>query len=275
MGEPLILVPLDGSLDARAALPVAKALGEVMGANLSVVHVSGAMPLPLSELVDWLGLEGAALHGWSIDARVGEPSATINDAARMAGARLIVLCTHTAAARPTAILGRIALGVLRAAPCPVVLVSPAQKPASWRPSRILLPHDGSPTANAAVGPAAELACKAGAELLVVQVGAAGIGAPAERGSLSIPLYVDQPQHEWPSWSGELLERLECLSPDVRLHARLLVRGGAPGPEITRMATEQSADLIVLAWKGEWAGEHAKTLESVVREAPCPTMIVRA
>ena len=275
MGEPLILVPLDGSLQARAALPVAKALGEVMGASLRVVHVSGGMPPPLPELVERLGLEGAALHGWSIDARVGEPSATIVDAARVVEARLIVLCTHTAAARPTAILGRTALGVLHAAPCPVVLVPPAPRLASWRPNRILLPHDGSPTANAAVGPAAELACKAGAELLVVQVGTAGIGAPAERGSLTIPLYVDQPQHEWPHWSGELLERLVCLCPDVQLRAHLHVRGGEPGPAITRAAAEESADLIVLAWKGEWAGEHAKTLKSVVREAPCPTMIVRA
>jgi nucleotide-binding universal stress UspA family protein len=273
MGEPSILVPLDGSLHARAALPVAKALGEVMGASLRVVHVSGGMPPPLSELVERRVLEGAALHGWSIDARVGEPSATIIDAARMVGVRLIVLCTHTAAARPTAVLGCTALGVLHAAPCPVVLVSPAPRPASWRPNRILLPHDGSPTANASVGPATELACKAAAELLVVQVGTAGIGPPAECGSLTIPLYVDQPQHEWPSWSGELLGRLVCLCPDVQLRAHLYVRGGDPGPEITRVATEESADLIVLAWKGEWTGEHAKTLKNVVRKAPCPIMIL--
>ena len=275
MGEPSIVVPLDSSFHARAALPVARALGEVMGASLRVVHVSGGMLSPLSELVERLGLVDAALHGWSVDARVGEPSAAIIDAARVVEARLIVLCTHAAAARPTAILGRTALGVLHAAPCPVVLVSPAPRLAPWLPNRILLPHDGSPTANAAVGPAAELACKAGAELLVVQVGTAGIGTPAERGSLSIPLYVDQPQHEWPNWSGELLKRLACLCPDVQLRARLYVRGGEPGPAITRVATEESADLTVLAWKGEWASEHAETLKSVVREAPCPTMIVRA
>ena len=138
-----------------------------MGASLRVIHVSSGMPQPLPELVERLGLERAALHGWSIDARVGEPAATIVDAARATGVRLIVMCTHTAAARPTAVLGRTALEVLHAAPCPVLLVPPAQRLASWRPNRILLPHDGSPTVNAAVGPAAELARKAGAELLVV------------------------------------------------------------------------------------------------------------
>src|SRR5918998_5729532 len=140
MGEPVILVPLDGSPHASATLPVVKALGGVMGASPRVIHVSDRMP-PLSELVGRLGLERAALHGWSIDARVGEPSTAIIDAARAVGVRLVVMCTHTAAARPAAILGRTALGVLHAAPSPVVLVSPGQRLASWRPNRILLPYD--------------------------------------------------------------------------------------------------------------------------------------
>ena len=274
MAEPLILVPLDGPRDARAALPVAKALGGAVGAGLRVVHVTGGTPLPLPELVERLGLDRAGLPGWSIDARVGDPSAAIVDAARALGVRMIVMCAHTAAARPMAVLGRTALEVLRAAPCPVVLVPPEQGLESWRPDRILLAHDGSPTADAVVGPAAEYARKAGAKLLVVRVGTAGADAPAERGSLSLPLYVDQPQHEWPSWTAEMLERLACRCPDGRLQAHLCVRAGEPGPEITRAAREW-ADLIVLAWKGEWAGERAKTLKTVVREASCPVMVVRA
>ena len=59
MSKPLILVPLDGSLHARAALPVAKALGEAMGASLRVIHVSGQTLPPLSELAKQLGLESA------------------------------------------------------------------------------------------------------------------------------------------------------------------------------------------------------------------------
>lgn len=274
MAEPLILVPLDGPLDARAALPVAKALGAAVGAGLRVVHVSSGTPPPLSELVERLGLERAGLLAWSIDARIGDPSAAIVDAARALGVRMIVMCTHTAAARPAAVLGRTALEVLRAAPCPVVLVPPVQRPEPWRPDRILLAHDGSPAADAVVGPAAEYARKAGAKLLVVRVGTAGAGAPAERGSLSLPLYVDQPQHEWPHWSGELLERLASRCPDRRLQAHLCVRAGEPGPEITRAAREW-ADLIVLAWKGQWDGDRAKTLKTILREASCPVMVVRA
>jgi nucleotide-binding universal stress UspA family protein len=150
MSKPLILIPLDGTLRACAALSVAEALGKVMGATLRVIHVSSEKPPPLSELAGQLGLESAGLHGWSIDARVGEPSAAIISAAQALGARLIIMCTHTAAARPTTVLGHTALEVMRAMPCPVVLVPPAQRFESWRLNRILLPHDGSPSANAAV-----------------------------------------------------------------------------------------------------------------------------
>jgi nucleotide-binding universal stress UspA family protein len=275
MNEPPILVPLDGSPQAKAALPVAQALGKILGASLRIVHVSRGLAQPFSKLAERLSLDRGALHAWSIDARVGEPSAGILDAAREMQVRLVVMCTHTAAARPTALLGHTALDVLRAAPCPVVLVSPAQKLESWRPGRILLPYDGSPAANAAVRPAADLARQAGAELFVVQVGVAGVGGPAERGSLPMPRYVDQPQHEWSSWSDELLKRLACLCPGHQLQAHLHVLAGAPGREIVQLAADQSSDLIVLTWKGAWAGEHAKTLKAIIRDAPCPIMIVRA
>lgn len=276
MSELIILVPLDGSLRALAALPVAKTLGEITGASLRVIHVSARTPPPLAELVERLGIVGVALPGSSIEARVGEPSAQILAEARTMGACLIVMCTHSAAARPQTVLGHTALEVLRTTSCPVLLVSPAQHGLEhWRPNRIVLPYDGSPTANAAIGPAAELARRAGSEIHVLQVGVPGVSAPIERGSLTMPLYVDQPQHEWSSWTGELLERLATQCPGHELHAHLHLRGGEPAPEIVRLATDQAADLIVLAWKGEWADEHATTLKAVIRDAPCPVMIVRA
>jgi nucleotide-binding universal stress UspA family protein len=145
----------------------------------------------------------------------------------------------------------------------------------WRPDRILLPYDGSSAANAAVAPAGALARRPGAELLVVQVGAADVGVPTDRGSLTMPRYVDQPQHEWPHWTDELLKRLACLCPGGELHAHLYVRGGEPAAEIIQLATEHAADLVVLAWKGVWTSGHATTLKAIVQDSPCPIMIVRA
>jgi nucleotide-binding universal stress UspA family protein len=275
MTEPLILVPLDGSAHALAALPVADALGEALGASLRILQVtSGAAP-PLGTLAQSLGLEGAAHQAWSLEARAGDPSEGILEAAREAGARLIVMCTHTASARPTAMLGHTALDVLRRAPCPVVLVSPARDLRGWRPRRILLPHDGGTAADIAVGPAAEIARATDAELLIVEVGVPGVASPVEPGSFPVPRYVDQPQHEWSSWTDEVLARLARLCPDGPLKARLQVLGGDPGREILRVAADQAVDLIVVAWKGAWSDERAHTLRAIVRDTPCPVMVVRA
>ena len=44
MSEPVILVPLDGSEQALAALPVAKVLGEIERAALHILHVGEHEP---------------------------------------------------------------------------------------------------------------------------------------------------------------------------------------------------------------------------------------
>lgn len=271
MTDSVVLVPLDGTRAARSALPVAKALAEILGVGLHVLHVSDGAPPTLAGLAVMLGVEHASLPAWSIGTRTGDAAAGIVDEAGMRQACAVVLCTHTAE-RSVALLGRTALAVLQAAPCPVVLVPPDRGTASWWPKRILLPYDGSPSANAAVGPAAALARCARAELLVLQVGAAA-AAPTDPGSMTLPRYVDQPQHEWPSWTGELLQRLACQCKD-ELRARVHVRAGDPAAEILRFATEQDADLLLVAWKGEWSKDHAGTLKSLVRGAACPLMVLR-
>lgn len=275
MSQPILLVPLDGTPAARAALPAAKALGDIFGASPRILHVSGEKPSSLRDIADRLGLARAGLEAWSIETQAGDPSAAILKAARALEARFIVMCAHTAAARADGPLGSTALGVLKAAPCPVVLVRPSLQLAGWRPQRIVLPYDGGPAGESAVRLASEVARLADADVVVLLVGAAGVRAPAEAGgSMGMPRYVDQPHHEWPSWADELLERLACQCPEGRLHAHLKLRGGEPGAEILRFAAEESADLIVLGWKGEWGGEHAATLKAVLRGAPCPVVVVR-
>ncbi len=274
MSEPVILVPLDGSAHALAALPVARWFAEAEGATLHILHVAEPQ-LPSSALVERLGLDPAELRGSTLDAHAGEPASSVLNAARETAARLIVMCTHTASAMPRRVLGHTALGILRGAPCPVVLVRPERGQQDWRLRRILLPHDGTPAASAALRPAAELAHRTGAELVVLHVAASGTAAPSQRGALTAPYYLDQPQHEWPAWTSEFLERLACVCPLDRLRVRLLLAEGSPGSEIARTASAQAADLVVLAWGGKWSAQRAATLKGVMRQSPCPLMVVRS
>ena len=271
MSEPVILVPLDGSKQALSALPVAKVLGEIERAALHILHV-GEHELTADELRGRLGREAPVLDGFTIDARVGTPAVEILQVAGEMKPRVIVMCKHSGTERGK-MLGRTAMKVLHDAPCPVVLVPPERGETPWHLQHVLVPHDGTPSTSAALQPAAELAEHGRAELLVVHVTDIR-AAPAEAGSLTTPRYVDQPQHEWPAWTTEFLNRLACICPLGHLHARIFLAHGDTAAEILRLSERQSTDLIVLAWRGIWEAPRAATLKDILREAHCPIMVVR-
>ncbi len=181
-----ILVPLDGSRLAEQALPYAMRLARSSGGRLVLVQATLTEPLPgqaelvaraaatrraeieLDVLVDRLRGEGL-----TAEARVYyENAATaILDAAAQEDADVIVMSTHGRSGLGRWIYGSVADRVLRTAPIPVLLV-PAACAGNWptdRRLRVLVPLDGSPLAEEALGPAGELAQALGAELLLLQV----------------------------------------------------------------------------------------------------------
>ena len=271
MSEPVILVPLDGSKQALSALPVAKVLGEIERATLHILHV-GEHKLTPEELRSQLEREAPTLDDFTIDARVGMPAVQILQVAEEMKPRAIVMCKHSGAEREK-MLGRTAMKVLHDARCPVVLVPPERGEVPWHLQHVLVPHDGTPSTSAALQPAAELAERGRAELLVVHVTDSKT-APAEAGSLTTPRYVDQPQHEWPAWTTEFLNRLACICPLGQLHVRMFLAHGDTAAEILRLSEKQSTDLIVLAWRGIWEPPRAATMKAILREAHCPIMVVR-
>jgi nucleotide-binding universal stress UspA family protein len=271
MSQPVILVPLDGTKQALAALPVATVLGEIERAALYILHV-GEHELASEESRSRMGRETPLLSGFTINTRVGTPASEILQAAKTIEPRLIVMCKHSSYERGK-MLGRTAMRVLLDAPCPLVLVPPDRGATPWHLHHVLVPHDGTPSTSGALRPAAELTEHGRAELLVVHVTDVR-AAPAEPGSLTTPRYVDQPQHEWPAWASEFIDRLECDCPLGQLHVRILLAHGNTAAEILRLSEKQSTDLIVLAWRGIWEIPRAVTIKDILREARCPIMVVR-
>ena len=268
-----VLVPLDGSTHATVALPVARVLAELEGAARRVLHV-GEPLLPSRELLGTLGLTSEDVRGLALDQATGPPAAGIVRLAREWQSVLIVLCTHTGVEEPRGGLGSVAEQVVHDAPCPVVLVRPARATRPWAVRRIVLPHDGTPTTAAAMGPAMDLARRSGAELDVLHVPTPD--APTEPGAVSAPEYLDQPQHEWPVWAREFMERMLGLcASSASAQTRLFLRRGTPAAEILRFAREREGDLIVLAWRGHLEPERARIIRQVLREAPCPLLVLRA
>ena len=268
-----VLVPLDGSRHATVALPVARVLAELEGTSLHILHVGQPFLSP-RELLDTLGLTPEDVRGLDLNQATGPPAESIVRLAWDWRSVLIVLCTHTRQAKPRGALGSVAEQVLLDAPCPVVLVQPERGRRPWAVRRIVLPHDGMPTTAAALEPAMELAQRSGAELNVLHIPTSD--APTEPGAVSAPQYLDQPQHEWPLWEREFLERTLGLSKrPPSLRTRPVLRRGAPGAEILRFARECEGDLIVLAWHGRLEPGRARIMRQILREAPCPILALRA
>jgi nucleotide-binding universal stress UspA family protein len=272
MSTPVILVPLDGSEAALAALPVAKVLGRIAPAALRLLHVASSEP-PDADLVSRLRLHAQELDDATIDVRTGEPASEILRCAEEIKPLGIILCKHTAPA-PREKLGGTAARVLRAASDPLVLVPPERGASPWHLQHLLVPHDGTPRTSVGLRPAVEIAGRAGAELLLLHVADLKAG-PGEPGSLIPPLYMDHPQHEWPTWTSEFVHRFASLCVLGHVQVRFRLAYGDPAAEVLRVAKEQSPDLLLLAWRGELDEPRAAILKTLVAEALCPVMVVRA
>lgn len=271
-----VLVTLDGSSEALSALPVATELATVLAAKAHIIYV-GERELTQADMPDAIGIGRDQLDRFIVEQVVGEAAAGILDAAHDLEAAVIVTCTHSTrdgTSVPERELGPVAEHIAAESACPVVLVNPARGLAPWRVEEILLPYDGTPSTASALGPAATLAKRAGSHLFVVYVAEDQTSAPSERGALTMPRYVDQPQHEWPAWAGEFLDRLNCVSDFDVSHVRLFVAHGHPGCEIVRLARERGIDLIVVAWKGIADPARGTTAKVILREAPCPVLVLR-
>lgn len=271
---PTVFVPLDGSVHASMALPVARAMADIEGATLHIVHVY-ERTLSSNGLLLRLGLGEEQLRNSIVHQVGGTSAAGVARLAKDFRSSVIVTCTHTCMARPQGDLGLFGREMLRLAPCPVLLVPPRGVREPWRPRRMLLPHDGAPSTATALGAVAGLARRSGAEVTVLHVATPTAGRPVEPGTLTGPLYVDRPYYEWPAWTAEFLARLFCVAhipPTVNV--QFFLEQGEPGAEILRFAAEHDIDLIVLGWQGRLEPERATTIKTVIRESHCPVLVAR-
>jgi nucleotide-binding universal stress UspA family protein len=189
-----VVVPLDGSPFAEHALPVAAAVAGVGGARLRLVLVHQLPPPPRDrssaklyvsfELAvrrsqrEYLRRVAARLNERR-DIRVttqvlkGTVGPALEEWIAEIGAELVVMTTHGRGAIGRALLGGVADHLIRTVRVPTILVRPttAAPPADtdWKPDEVVVPLDGSPTAESALAPAADMARTFGAAMTLVQV----------------------------------------------------------------------------------------------------------
>jgi nucleotide-binding universal stress UspA family protein len=144
-----ILVPLDGSQMAEAAIPIALRLVHEPKTSLVLLAVASMHPgqepapaerelEPIREAQSYLdtakshlmpAIEGVTTAVWS-----GPAAAAIIKAAQAYGADMIVMTTQGRSGRERDMFGSVADAVLRGAPMPVLVLRPRRDVASRAPA---------------------------------------------------------------------------------------------------------------------------------------------
>lgn len=269
-----VVLPLDGSEGSRMVVPVARGLAQLYAATLHLVWV-GEESLDPRLALSRLGVPTEETRGVVVHSLRGTAAEMIVRAAQDLPRSLIVMCTHTRLGHRTDCFGSITESVLASNPERIVLLDPGRGDRPWSLQRVLLAHDGAPRCEAATAAAADLARRANVEVIALHVAASKVGCPKETGGFPAPQYVDQPQHEWPAWASEFMDRLLAAGVAASsMHFKIVLTAGQPGSEVAHIARGREADLVVLAGSSHWeTGKHAAT-RAIIQTSGCPVLLVR-
>jgi nucleotide-binding universal stress UspA family protein len=291
-----LLVPLDGSTLAEAAVPMAAAVASRMGAALTLVHVvERRAPSEVHSERHLVSAEEARaylngiaarppLAGMRVDTHVHE--AEVRDVARSITEHtaelapdLVVMTTHGKGGARRLFSGAIAQQVVGAGRTPVLLVRPEgvkPVPGAWR--LILAPIDGDPAHERSLPLAADLAAAFACRLHLLMVThtsgslagtehAAGTLMPGatrvmlEMNSAAAALYLD-------TCAAELAKR--------GVKAECEAARGDPAKAIVRAARRLSPDLVIMATHGR-AGTNAffegSVAAKVISRARTPLLLM--
>jgi nucleotide-binding universal stress UspA family protein len=288
-----ILVPLDGSELAEKALPPALAIAEAMASNLLCLQVVTGLTLDLDPRLNLRAIEArkaaARIYFNTLKSRysktrdpiktvivAGSADKVIIDSAREHSIDLIVLSSHGRTGLDRWVYGNVTAKILRRAPCDTLIVR-TLKPATglFSTKRILVPLDGSKTAERALSPAIVLASALEMEIRLLRV--------------SPPIHTELE----PMSSQSMFEGLEARARDEALTYLQGIQASLEQPElsvsieaitgsaaatIVDYAKEHLVDLIVMSSHGRtgiglWL--IGSVSEKVLRKASCATLIVRS
>jgi len=272
----VVLVAWDGSEAGAMAIPIAMTMADQMGARVEILHVQPEESVEMAVLYE---LRAAAARPEEVSLRVrqGDPAKEIVNATKDEDVALVVMTTHGRTIEARRGMGHVTEEVVRLADRPVLLVKPetvlARPPCPIR--SLLLPMDGTPRTAVALRPATELARRLGARVDLLYVASEADGLAAERGSMSAPHYVDQPQHEWPSWTKEAVRRLakSCAGAAPTVPTQMHLAKGDVGEQIVNFAAQHGSDVIVLVRRSRLEPGRARAFKTVLRDACCPVLVL--
>lgn len=264
-----LLVPLDGSLLAEAALPMAEFLASHMGATLTLVHViEPGAPATVhgqrhlheeSKAQAYLDeIAKRLMTGINVDTHVHSGSKTSIASSIVAhegelAPDLIIMCAHGSGGIRDVLMGSVAQQVVAAGEVPVLVIKPSEERVEpFQLQHILVPVDGQEEHEAGLDQAVELAraTQAALMLLLVLPTTGTLSARQRAAARLMPAATEQ--------------ILELLREQVELYlngkvADLTAQGfevssriaeGDPTDIIQRVIAQTAPDLVVMATHGK-------------------------
>jgi len=292
-----ILVPLDGSDLAEAALPYAEGLAGKLGSTIILVFVSEPagdqyhhMHQSYLQKVAEATTLGAERYLANPEEKaikvkseilIGNPAEEIVDYAEEEDIGLVVMATHGRSGIRRWALGSVADRVVRATTRPVALIRAKDAHPDVREegilNRILIPLDGSKESEAIIPYIEELASKLKAEVILLRVLEPSYCTCAYDGYSAV-MYTQDWMESMRASAKEYLEKLGAQFEQRGLKTKSEVRIGLVSLEIIRFADEIRADLVAMSTHGR-AGIGRLAFQSaadiVVREGNMPVLLVRA
>jgi len=290
-----ILVPLDGSPLAEAALPFAESLAERAGASLVLVRATHAHPTlgnnapeqqrEIAGAEDYLTILAKELAGRGFSVQTGVPyggsaAAWIVEEVSMRDADLVVMATHDRSGADRWLHGSVAEAVVSRATAPVLLIRARSSPRAIerfgdQPPVLVVALDGSPLAEAALPGASDLARTLGGHIVLVSV----VPKPGQRVAVvgGLVTYVGSEhtrlENDTHTYLAEIVNRLTASG----LNVEASVRQGEPGLAIAEAAAEHGAAAVVMATHG-LTGVARTIIGSVAGEvlhrASSPVLLIR-
>jgi nucleotide-binding universal stress UspA family protein len=278
-----MLVPLDGTDLAEAALPIARLVATAIGAEVTLARVvpPGSEPRSSRWPAEYLQQCASQQHAAGVTAhttmRLGEPAEEILALADEIPADLIVMATHGRSGIDRVLLGSVAERVTGRSRIPVILLRPNQHPAMGLRT-LLVPVDGSPGGAIALATAVPLARTSHARLVLVRATVPlpqWLHEPAlgvDTGPLVDPMSDEYARKAAETYATALADRLA--------RAGLVAEGrgvsGQPGEVIISIADEIDADLIVMSTHGRGLPLRAilgSVADQVVRGSRRPVLLI--
>ena len=285
-----LLVPLDGTIEAAAALPAATTLARATGASITLVRVTvnkagdpaeALVGDPLAEDELRAAAEDLARGGLLVDwlVRAGPVPESIIQAAQVSKADVIVMATHGRVGISRAFAGSVSERVVADSGRLVLLLKPDDKRLNHI-ATLLVPVDGTAGGVLGLGTAVGLAQATGARLVLLDV------VPpmptwmygSEVGFVGAVGYFD------PVWEEEALRSAETyvagLAERLRktgLHVETRALRGEIASTIHAVSDETDTDLVVMsthALTGPARAVLGSVADAVVRTSHRPVLLVR-